>query len=251
MSVNKTAFDNDQLMEDIEKVKRIDIVPKMLEVICRATGMGFAAIARVTEDRWIACSVRDEINFGLAPGGELEVKTTICDEIRDSRQAVIIDNVAEDPHFCNHHTPKMYGLQSYISMPIILHNGEFFGTLCAIDPRPAAVSDVKITGMFTLFAQLIAFHLQAIDMLDQSSAGIESINKKLSASQDETRQYEHITYHGLREPVRKISLYSDILLEASEKSNDITIRQTATDINRYSKDLLSMLRKIRGQEEVI
>jgi hypothetical protein len=27
--------------------------------------MGFAAIARVTEDRWIACEARDEIHFGL------------------------------------------------------------------------------------------------------------------------------------------------------------------------------------------
>jgi hypothetical protein len=53
--------------------------------------MGCAAVARVTQDRWVACAVRDEISFGLAPGGELDVKTTICDEIRDSGQAVVID----------------------------------------------------------------------------------------------------------------------------------------------------------------
>jgi hypothetical protein len=58
--------------------------------------MRFAAVARVTEDRWIACSVLDEIDFGLQPGGELKVETTICDEIRQSHQAVVIDNVAED-----------------------------------------------------------------------------------------------------------------------------------------------------------
>ena len=122
---------------DIAAVSRIEAVPTILDVVCRTTGMGFAAVARVTEDRWIACSVRDEIAFGLQPGGELKVETTICHEVRDSREAVIINNVAEDPFYASHPTPALYGFQSYISMPIIMPDGRFFGTLCAIDPRPA------------------------------------------------------------------------------------------------------------------
>ena len=146
---------------------RIAAVPTILEVVCRTTGMGFAAVARVTEDRWIACAVRDEIAFGFAPGGELKVETTICDEIRDSRQAVVIDHVAEDLQFRDHHTPKMYCFQSYLSMPIVLPDGTFFGTLCAIDPRPAKLNNPAIVGMFRLFAELIAFHLDANQRLDR------------------------------------------------------------------------------------
>ena len=52
---------------DIENVSRIEAVPTILDVVCRTTGMRFAAVARVTEDRWIACSVLDEIDFGLGP----------------------------------------------------------------------------------------------------------------------------------------------------------------------------------------
>src|SRR5580698_7095351 len=109
----------DDFQADIAAVNRIEAVPTILEVVCRITGMRFAAVARVTEDRWIACSVRDEIAFGLVPGGELKVETTICDEIRNNRQAVVIDHVADNPVFSSHHTPAMYGFQSYISMPII------------------------------------------------------------------------------------------------------------------------------------
>jgi hypothetical protein len=36
--------------------------------------MGFAAVARVTEDRWVACAVKDDIAFGLKPGGELDLE---------------------------------------------------------------------------------------------------------------------------------------------------------------------------------
>src|SRR3954447_26120488 len=109
--------------DDLAAVARIDAVAAILEVVCRASGMGFAAVARVTEDRWIACSVKDEIGFGLEPGGELEVETTICHEIRQCRQAVVIDHVAEDVAWRDHHTPARYGFQSYISVPIILADG--------------------------------------------------------------------------------------------------------------------------------
>src|SRR5687768_2718497 len=81
----------DAIADDVAAVGRLDVVSKILDVICRTTGMGFAAVARVTEDRWVACAVQDEIEFGLVPGGELEVVTTICNEIRQSGRAVIID----------------------------------------------------------------------------------------------------------------------------------------------------------------
>ena len=38
----------DNFAEDLEAVSRIDAVQKILEVVCRTTGMGFAAVVRVT-----------------------------------------------------------------------------------------------------------------------------------------------------------------------------------------------------------
>lgn len=81
---------------------RIDAVPTTLDVVCRTTGMRFTAVARVMEERWVACSVLDHIDFGLKPGGELQVETTICHEIQQSRNAVVINHVAEDPAWCGH-----------------------------------------------------------------------------------------------------------------------------------------------------
>ena len=56
--------------DDLDAVTRIDAVPLILDVLCRSTGMGFAAVARVTDDRWIACQVMDQIAFGLGRGGQ-------------------------------------------------------------------------------------------------------------------------------------------------------------------------------------
>jgi signal transduction histidine kinase len=207
------------LTADITAISQIDAVASILEIVCRTTGMGFAAVARVTKDRWIACAVRDEIAFGLLPGGELDVKTTICDEIRDNGRAVIIDHVAEDEQFRDHHTPRLYGLQSYISMPIILANGAFFGTLCAIDPRPARLNRPEVIGMFKNFAQLIAFHLEAQARAAKQDAALLDAQEAAKLRE----QFVAILAHDLRNPLASIDAGVNVILRQNpdEKTRPI------------------------------
>jgi GAF domain-containing protein len=127
----------------------------ILRDICAATGMGFAAVARVIEQRWIACQVEDRIDFGLDPGDELKIHETICDEIRDSGEAVVFDDASDDIKWSRHPVPVIYGFKSYCAFPIYLEDGSFFGTLCAIDPAPRQVSDEAIVAMFSNYAKTV------------------------------------------------------------------------------------------------
>jgi len=250
--------------QDIDKIAQIDIVPTMLDVISRTTGMGFIAIARVTEDRWITCSARDDVKFGLKPGDELQIKTTICNEIRDSGKAVIIDHVAEDPYFSLHHTPAMYGFQSYISVPIINKDGTFFGTLCAIDPEPRGVSSPEVSGMFKLFADLISFHLDAINQaalleekvaertkqLRENYSELEKMNKELQA-------YAYISSHDLQEPLRKIQMLTSMIDytefdKLSDQGKDYfrRIQQSAARMQTLINDLLVYSRAVNSEKKL-
>lgn len=148
-----------QLIADIAAVQRIADVRGVLERVCELTGMGFAAVARVTEDRWIACIVRDTIDFGMEPGDELQIRTTICDEIRQSGEGVFIDHVREEPAWKTHPTPILYGFQSYISMPILRADRSFFGTLCAIDPEPRTAPLAGVVDAIKDLARHIATEL--------------------------------------------------------------------------------------------
>jgi signal transduction histidine kinase len=228
--------------QDLAAVARIPSVPKILEVVCRSTGMGFAAVARVTEERWIACAVRDEIAFGLQPGGELAVKTTICDEIRGSGQPVIIDHVAEDAEFCGHPTPAMYGFQSYISMPIHLPDGRFFGTLCAIDPRPARLKTPETIGMFRLFAELIAVHLDTLERLEISETAL--LDERRSSELRE--QFIAVLGHDLRSPLGAIDAGARVLdlLPLGEKATPVValIRRSAARMAGLIDDVLDFAR---------
>ena len=195
---------------DIEAIEKIAAVPTILEVICRTTGMGFAAVARVTADRWIACAVRDEVAFGLEPGGELQIETTLCDEIRETGVAIVIDHVSESPTYADHHTPKMYGLQSYISMPIFTPDGRFFGTLCAIDRNPAKVDNPAVIGMFKLFAELIAFQLDANEKLATSAAVLADVRRTAELRE----QFIAVLGHDLRNPLAAVEAGATLLGKA-------------------------------------
>jgi len=197
-----------KLQEEVSVFSKIPAVDSILEVICRITGMGFAAVARVTEDRWIACAVKDHINFGLLPGGELDIKTTICHEIEQNKQTVVIDHVAKDEQYSAHHTPLIYGFQSYISTPITLSGDRFFGTLCAIDPNPNRLNTPETVGMFKLFADLIAFHLNALEQIELSTINLLEEQK----TSELREQFIAILGHDLRNPVGAIRNSAQLLL---------------------------------------
>jgi signal transduction histidine kinase len=198
----------------------------------------------VTEDRWITCSVRDDIEFGLRPGDELKIETTICNDIRKSHEAVVIDHVAEDPLYAHHHTPAIYGFQSYISMPIILRDGTFFGTLCAIDPRPARLRRPEIIGMFKLFAELIAFHLDTQQRLRSSEAALE---EELRTS-ELREQFIAVLGHDLKNPLASIDAGARMLArKPDEDKTRMLLDAIQGSVARMAKLIDNVLDLARGR----
>ncbi|WP_031231411.1 GAF domain-containing sensor histidine kinase [Asticcacaulis sp. YBE204] len=232
------------LDKDIAAIARIDAVPTILDVVCRTTGMGFAAIARVTDEKWIACATRDDIGFGLKPGGELELRSTICDEIRQSGQGVIIDEVAADPYFVTHHTPLQYGFQSYISLPIHRADGSFFGTLCAIDPKPAKLNTPETIGMFRMFADLIAFHLDTQDKAEASALELAEHR----ATGELREQFIAVLGHDLRNPLAAIASGSHLLdMPLPEDRQKTVIAMIRTSAARMAGLIDNILDFARGR----
>ncbi len=214
---------------DIDAVAGIAAVPRILDLVCRTTGMGFAAVARVTPDRWVACGVQDNVGFGLVPGGELKVETTICHEIRQSGKLVVFDHADEDPLYAKHHTPLAYGLQSYISVPITLPDGRFFGTLCAIDSRPARVNTPEVIGMFELYAELIAHHLDSHNHMVAAQFQLAEAQKAAELRE----QFIAVLGHDLRNPLGAIT-------------SGVTLLEK-TPLNERGASLVAMMQKCTGR----
>lgn len=215
---------------DIEAIQAVNAIPAILDVICRTTGMGFATVARVTQERWIACAVLDNINFGLTAGGELEIGSTLCNEVREFSEPVVVDNFDEDEEYRNHHTPALYGLKSYISVPIRLRSGEFFGTLCAIHPEPAKVKNPETIGMFNLYAELIALHLYNNEQLATLQQSLLE-EKKIAELRE---QFIAVLGHDLRNPLAAIKNVAQ-LLQTGKLDEAAVKRFAGTLLNSYGR----------------
>jgi signal transduction histidine kinase len=196
-----------QIARDIAAVSRIGAVPSILRMICKNTGMGFAAVARVTDTSWTACAVQDNVDFGLGPGGQLDLQTTLCFESRSARASIVIDDFSTDPVYCGHHTSQLYNLGSYISVPIVLPDGTYFGNLCAIDTHPANVSDLRTVGMFEVFADLIAFQLVSEGRQQAAEAALSHERENSNLRE----QFIAVLGHDLRNPLSAVSATAELL----------------------------------------
>jgi len=228
--------------KDVARVQQISSVQSILNVVCQITGMRFAAVARVTEDRWIACATKDLISFGLEPGGELKIETTICNEIRQNREAVVFNDAATDAVYCMHHTPKIYGIKSYISMPIIRSDGSFFGTLCAIDPDVQTPDREEVVSTFKLFAELISHQLDVVEKLEQKEHELKAKEKDGKLREE----FIAVLGHDLRNPLSTVSTGIALLQNRNprpEQTAVLTLMQNATKrMTRLIDDVLDYAR---------
>jgi signal transduction histidine kinase len=184
----------------VREIQDISAVGKILETVAALTGLGFVAVAHVTDHSWTTCAVLDRLGFGLKVGDGLDVTTTLCEEVRATASTIVIDHVGENDRYRDHHTPRIYGFQSYFSVPIFRTGGEYFGTLCGLDPKPMQLSTPATVSTLELFAALIAQQLESerVHAVAQSDLLSERETSELR------EQFIAVLGHDLRTPLGAI-----------------------------------------------
>lgn len=182
---------------DIQMLAGSDLVGTILETVMLATNMRFAAVARVTADRWVACRTVDEVNFGLAEGDEIEIQSTFCQAVRETSKKVLFNDTATDDVYRDHPIAAKFGIVSYASIPIHRSDGSFFGTLCAIDTEPRDVKHPRAVAMLEMFANIIGQSLETEERLEAQEQLIAQ-ERELARIQEE---FVAVLGHDLRNPV--------------------------------------------------
>ncbi|MHA4869747.1 GAF domain-containing sensor histidine kinase [Duganella sp. PWIR1] len=192
---------------DIATIEQISAVPTILQAVSELTGLRFVCIARVTADTWHTCAVLDKLGFGLKIGDALDVTTTLCEEVRDTDAAIIIDSVCDSERYRDHHTPRIYGFQSYFSIPLHRPGGEYFGTLCGLDPEKAELTRSATSNTLVLFAELISRQLAREVVLDEAQAAL-SDEMRTSRMRE---QFIAVLGHDIRTPLSTLMNGTQIL----------------------------------------
>ena len=246
MSRVTITMDDDpaSIAADVARIGALSSVPSMLKILCQSTGMGFAAVARVTAGTWTACAVEDRISFGLAPGGQLPVATTLCVEARAARQPVVFDHASLDPVYRDHHTPRIYNIESYISVPIVLPGGEYFGNLCAIDPLPHKLSDAQTVAVFEHFAELIGMQFYS----ERQRAEVESELLDAKATAQLREHFIAVLGHDLRNPLSSIGMSAAMLVKKATDPQFVAIgERILSSTRRMSKLIDAVLDFAKGR----
>lgn len=233
---------------------KMTVIPVILRLVKEATGLRFAAVARVTASRWVAYAVDDSAHLDISPGDERPLAQTLCNEVRRRRQSLAY---GDGMHRLGQgrYEPEVQleldHLQSHISVPIFTSTGLFVGTLCGLDPTPIAVENNSVIETLELFAQLIASHLDLHSQLDDSRS-------ELGASEETGRLREEfvaVLGHDLRTPISAVRLSAELLdARVTEERSRKLIAAIHTSAQRMAaliEDVLDFTRCRLGSRFVI
>lgn len=230
---------------DIASISQMESIPLILSMVKVVTGLRFAAVARVTKSRWIACAVDDYIGLELVVGSERVSEQTLCDQVRKIRRPLTygkgFDELTQSDYLVN--APSdMPSVQSHISIPIITADGQFFGTLCALDTVSITLSERNVVHTLELFAQLIASNLDLHNRLRRSESQLgESV--ELGRLRE---QFVAVLSHDLRTPLSAVKLSADALQgnvpESRRRLLVDAIRTSAARMAALIEDVLDFTR---------
>ena len=228
----------------VAAIGRIEAVPTLLKVLCEITGMRLAMVAHVTARLWTVCAIEDDLHLGISPGGPLAVRTNLAFESHPAETPIVIEQASSDSRYMNRDRRGLYQLESYVSVPIFLSNGNYFGTLCAFDPKPARLTQPFILSTFNRFAALIASQLS--QQLQREREHTALLDERATGELRE--QFIAILGHDLRNPLQAIFAGSDLLQrKLTDPSLSGIAARIKTNVRRMSSLIDDVLDFARGR----
>ncbi len=213
---------SEAIQRDIQAINAIEAIPHIMEILASTLRLRFICVARVTEEAWTMCSVLDNAEFGLSPGDELEIETTFCRTVRANKKEIVINHASADNEYRENPIPIMYGFESYFSYPLYDAKGEFFGTLCGLDPEPRELRTEAVHGQVSAFAKLISNQILLNDHIEQTHTQLSDA-KNMARLQE---QYIAILGHDIRTPLSSIQIgisFLDDVIKDSEIASTVQV----------------------------
>jgi signal transduction histidine kinase len=134
-------------------------------------------------------------------------------------------------------------VQSYVSVPIIRANGEYFGNLTALDPQPTRVAP-RALSMFSSFAALIGAQLEHQSLLEQEHRAL--LDERAAGELRE--QFIAILGHDLRNPLHAVYASGDMLERRLSDPQSLTyVSRIKTNVRRMSALIDDVLDFARGR----
>lgn len=109
----------------------------LLAQIRRALDLDIVFVSRFVDHERVfeVVSAEGEAADAVAPGRSDPLLDSYCQRIVDGRLPVIIPDTGASPEACALAITRSLNIHAYLSAPVVLPNGQVFGTLCCISHK--------------------------------------------------------------------------------------------------------------------
>jgi signal transduction histidine kinase len=129
-------------------------------------------------------------------------------------------------------------------MPIILPDGRFFGTLCAIDPNPRDLGNPDTRAMFEMFAQIVGSQLDQADRLADAEARITVQQQDAELRE----QFIAVVGHDLRNPIANVQAGVTLLDRGQPRErSQLILQNMQSSVDRMVNMIENILDFARGR----
>ncbi len=137
-------------------------------------------------------------------------KVGSCGTAAFTKRAVVVEDISLDPLWEDYkETALEHGLKACCSTPIFDSDGNVLGTFAVYYTQPRKPTSAEMELLRTS-ANLAALTIHNHNVKND----LKNYAEELKRSNNDLKDFAHIASHDLQEPLRKISIFSDRLLEA-------------------------------------
>jgi diguanylate cyclase (GGDEF)-like protein/PAS domain S-box-containing protein len=144
------------------------VLDAFCEKVAKLFGVPTCVVSLVLEDKqWFKSSFGCPVE--LAQARETPRDISFCTHVVDSRQPLIVRDVAKDPRFANNPLVKRHGFGFYAGFPLITSRGHVLGSLCLYDHKAREFSEQELC-MLGLFSERVMTNLELCRELEHIRA---------------------------------------------------------------------------------
>lgn len=131
--------------------------------------MSYIADTRGDRQRWV-CVVGDGESFGVERDASVPLAGTYCGLMLDGSLENLVRDARRDPVVADLPITENGRIRAYIGVPVVLSDGEVYGTFCCVDHEPVPALRERDVRFLQVLAHLVA------DQLDEDKR-IEEVRR--------------------------------------------------------------------------
>lgn len=262
---------DEQRLEALHRYKILDTpseesFTQLAHLIANYFDVPIALISLVDRER-----VQFKGNVGMNGIRNVDRGISLCSLAVLSPEPTIVEKPLEDP--CLLANPLVhgdFGLRFYAGAPIITPDGYNIGTVCIVDKKEQTFSQ-KDKEQLVRFSKVVMHQIEqrlaalqwvehhqkaATEMekrVEERTKELQEANQQLKQTNSDLEQFTHVSHHDLQEPIRKILLFTDLVLSDNESKLTETSHHRLVKVNdaaqRMSKALQDVLNYASLQAE--